>query len=212
MSDTHPDLADWIDHVRGLGTPETRATLEGHLAGCAACRSVAGQFAEVAAVARLDAVAVPSAASLRVAESIHARFRPDPVVSLPRLVARLLGGGPIPALAGFRGPGGGMREGTWQAGPYGVRVRVERERETPTLAIVGQVAVAADAGVDTSVAGLPVLLTTGRHVVSRTDSNAFGEFVLACEPAPRLRLQVAVAGASRRVEVPLSGLLRGPAR
>jgi hypothetical protein len=206
MRAEHPELADLVDHARGLGTPAWRDTLDRHLGGCAACRRTAAQFVQVAQVAGLGAAYEPSPAAVRIAESIAARFRPDPVTTLPRLVARLIGGGlPMPALAGVRAGAARPREAEWQAGGYGLRVRVERDRQSPALSIVGQLD--GPAPDHAGAAGLPVRVTSGRHVVGRTDTNAFGEFVVTCDAAPRLRLHVAIAGGAQRVSVPLARLL-----
>ncbi len=210
-SPEHPDLSDWVDYVRGLGAPEVRGDHAAHLAGCDRCRRTVAQFGAVAAVAHGDAELTPGAAAIRLAESIAVQFRPVPMATLPRLVARLLGGGsPAPALAGLRGAAGAAREAEWEAGPFGLRVRVEREPQSPMLSIVGQLE--PRRGTDATASGLPVLVTSGRHVVVRASTNEFGEFVLSCDPAPRLRLHVGIEGESRRVSVPLARLVRGEAR
>lgn len=202
----HPDLGDWVDHVRGLGAADVRRARDAHLETCPSCRRTVAQFAETSAIVRFDAEHAPSPAAVRLAESIGVQFAADPVALLPRLVARLVGGlGPAPALAGVRGGEARLREASWQAGPFGLRVRVERDTSSPLVSIVGQVEAAASTG--PSAAGLPVVLTTGKHVLARTDTNAFGEFALSCDPAPRLRLRVAVDGA-RQVSVPLARLVR----
>jgi hypothetical protein len=124
---------------------------------------------------------------------------------LPPLVAKLVydtAHQPLPA--GMRAERAVGRQALYCAGPYSVDLRVEHERGSGRVCLVGQIADRRQP--QRSIGDVPVLLMSGKAVVERAFSNMFGEFQMECAPSRHLRLCFPV---EQRVDLRLSDLIPG---
>src|SRR5713101_2619770 len=172
----HFELAEWTDFVRGLVEKSARLPMEHHLAsGCRKCRHTADLLRKLVTAARNDSqVQVPDYA-LRCARAIFLLQQPEKVQILPRIPARLLYDSfrePLPA--GVRTQQRLSRQALYQAGDYSLDLRLENERGSPRVALVGQIKNRKEPS--KHLGDVPVLLVSGRKLLARTMSNSLGEF------------------------------------
>jgi hypothetical protein len=80
------------------------------------------------------------------------------------------------------------RQTLYEAGEYTVDLRQEHERGGARVTVVGQLASRKEPG--RSLAGLPVVLSSGKTVLAKAVSNRFGEFQMEYAPARNLRLDI----------------------
>ncbi len=202
----HFDISQWSDFARGLGTAADRRAMQAHLnSGCRSCRRTAALLGRVAKATAADAEYEVPAYALRDAQAIYVLQAPEKVQILPRILARLVYDSfrePLPA--GVRGQQRLSRQALYDAGDFRLDLRLEHERGSPRLSLIGQVENRKDP--TRRVSSVPVLLASGKEIIARTVSNEFGEFHLDYLPRTHLRLSILVLHeASRRIEVPLSG-------
>ena len=200
----HFKFAEWTDFVRGLVEQSARVAMEGHLAsGCRKCRHTADLLQKAAVAARSDSkVQVPEYA-VRFARAIFVLQLPEKVRLLPRAPARLLYDcfrEPLPA--GVRTQQGLSRQVLYQAGDYLLDVRLENERGSSRVALVGQIQNRKEPG--KRLGGVLVLLVSGKQILAQAVSNSLGEFQMEYAPTKRLRLYVPVRQAGKQIEVLLS--------
>src|SRR3989454_6010695 len=200
----HLDLIQLTDYIRGATAEAQAAAMEAHLAsGCQKCRLTADLLHKLAAAARSDSqVQVPDYA-LRCARAIFLLQQPEKVQILPRIPARLLYDSfrePLPA--GLRTQQRLSRQYLYQAGDYSLDVRLENERGSPRVALVGQIQNRKQPG--KRLGSVPVQLLSGKQVLAQATSNSLGEFQMEYEPSKHLRLYVPVRQAGKQIEVPLS--------
>src|SRR5713101_6306137 len=135
----HFELAEWTDFVRGLIEKSARLPLEHHLvSGCRKCRHTADLLRKLVIAARNDSQ-VPDYA-LRCARAIFLLQQPENIQILPRIPARLLYDSfrePLPA--GLRTQQRLSRQVLYQAGDYSLDLRLENERGSPWVVLVGQI-------------------------------------------------------------------------
>lgn len=195
--------------VRDL-LPETRRReMDEHLAsGCGECRVTLGFLRQVAELAETD-VEYESAASM-LAPAARDVFRGAARPPLTRRAAAVLE--TVVAIMTFdsaaalhpegaRGSRASSRQMMYQAGDYCIDLRLDRERDSMKVILVGQVANQKDPLL--KLARLPVFIMAGKRIVSETASNEFGEFSLEFLPRQNLRLCVQVSQAGSQLEVPL---------
>src|SRR5437016_4408150 len=138
----HYELGEWVDFVRGLVGSQTREKMQAHLdTRCRQCAELAGFFFEVAQRATADAAySVPDYAE-RNLRAIYALQRPEEVHLLPRTIARLVYDSfrePLPA--GVRSQRHTAHQLMYVAGPYSVDLRLEHERGSAQVRLIGQIA------------------------------------------------------------------------
>jgi len=205
----HFPLVDWVDYSRGVVGAPARAAMEQHVRdGCNHCASMLASIQALAADLHADEAFEPPAHVLRLARAV---FRRPEVVTLPRVLARLLHDtvlGPLPV--GVRGRGGRTRQVLYRAGATFVDLRLERRPGRPEVVLAGQVLGQQAAGG----ASQPwVVLTSGGDVVETKPCNDYGEFLLEYIPAGQMRLHIPVEDGTRRIEIALNRLTpRGTAR
>src|SRR5437899_9280506 len=203
----HFELAEWTDFVRGLVEKSARLPLEHHLAsGCRKCRHTADLLRKLVTAARNHSqVQVPDYA-LRCARAIFFLQQPEKVQILPRIPARLLYDSfrePLPA--GLRTQQRLSRQYLYQAGDYSLDLRLENERGTSRVALVGQIQNLKQAGKRLR-GGVPVLLVSGKKILARAVSNSLGEFQMEYAPQKHQGLYVPVHRSGKRVRVFLNKL------
>ena len=202
----HFQVEQWVDFVRGLAGPTDKKNMEQHLSlGCPKCSAILRRLRRFAAAAAADAAYRIPDGAVRSACDILGQQRLDRVLSLPRLVAKLLfDSSREPALAGVRSQEQVMRQAMFEAGDYYVDLRLEHER--PPVILVGQVVNCTQPG--QKVSGAPVILISGgKRVAGQTLSNHLGEFQIECQAAGLQRLCVAPQQAGICIEVPLKNFL-----
>jgi hypothetical protein len=200
----HFDISDWTDFARECAADPARAGMQAHLAtGCRRCRATLDFLQRVVASTAADDLYEPPANIVRCVKAISAMQRPRS--SVARLVGRLIYDSfsePLPA---------GMRSedrvsGTpCEAGELFVDLRLEQEKGSPFITLVGQLTNRTNP--DSSLAGAPVLLMAQKDIIAHAVYNRFGEFQMDYPPARHLRLCVALDPPGKRIELSLNRLV-----
>ena len=207
----HFEITEWLDFLHGFAGEAERAAMQRHLdTGCNQCGSTVGMLRKLIATATSDAQYQVPEHALHMARAIYALQRPEQVQVLPRVLARLVFDSfREPALAGVRSQERLARQAMYQAGDYCVDLRIEQQRGVPGVVLVGQIANSTNP--EQKLADVPVILMGGDQVLSRTQSNRFGEFQMEYKPRHPLRLYVPVQLAGQEIEVQLQDLFdHGP--
>ncbi len=180
--------------------------MESHLAsGCKTCRHTLRILREAADSARAEQQYEVPERVLHEAIRIFERRRPENIVRTPHILARLTFDSfdqPLPV--GVRSYGRNTRQALYEAAGYSLDLKLENERGSATVRLVGQVADRNDPG--RSMADTPVMLVAGQEVLASSRSNSLGEFQFEYQPRRRLSLFVEAATTRRRIEVPLGRL------
>jgi len=205
----HYDIGEWADYIRNLLSESRRSEMERHLAaGCEECNAFTGFLREVADIASADEwyerASAPLAAAARETFVPPAKSgeRAGFMGSLRALAAHLtFDSAALLHPSGARGQVPAARQLMYQAGDYCLDLRLDRERNTTRVILVGQVANEKQPLLQ--LARLPVYVMAGKKIVSETSSNEFGEFTLEFLPRANLRLCVQVTEAGVQLEIPL---------
>ena len=200
-NNSHYEPGEWVDFVRALVDKKTHEKMQAHLdTGCQECGNFAGFFSDVVRRAAVDAAyRIPDYAmgNLR---AVYALERPKEVRLLPRKVARLVYDSfREPLLAGVRSQQHAAHQLMYVAGPYTVDLRLEQERGSPHVRLIGQIANRESA---TGVPEVPVFLLSRNLVVGKAATNNFGEFAMEYPPGRGLRLFAPIPG-ENHIEVRL---------
>ncbi len=188
----HYDITEWLDHLRGFSAGDRKSALESHRRQCDACNATAAWLSQTLADAAGErSTAVPEHV-LHNARAIFALRALDKIHVRSGLLARLVFDSfAQPALQGVRSEQRlDVRHLLYDAGAYAIDVRLEHERGTPDVSMIGQIHPAAET--DLHVAHIPVELTSNNSVIAQTVSNQFGEFSLKYTPQSGLGLQLGV--------------------
>jgi hypothetical protein len=203
----HYSTTEWVDFARGLGTQADRKDMHDHLeSGCTECGRTAGLFAKVAAKAAREAEYDIPEYVLHYAHLIYRLQQPEEVRMLPHTIATLIFDsfrGPLPA--GVRSQRQMVRQVLYQAGSYFLDFRLEHERNSIEMTLMGQITNSEHP--DKGIADLQVLLLSEERVIAKALSNQFGEFRLKYQAAQSLRLYAPVSEGNEGIEVPLGGIL-----
>jgi len=205
----HYDIGEWSDLVRGLLPEPRRNELDSHLAGgCGDCRELFGFLRQISESAQREAMYESSSSALSAAAvgvfrgEAQAPMHERVVAALETLIGTLTFDSAMELHpAGARGSRSSSRQLMYKAGDYFIDLRLDRERDSMKVILVGQVANQKDPLLQ--LARLPVSVMAGKKIVSETASNEFGEFSLEFLPRQNLRLCVQVTQAGFQLEVPL---------
>jgi hypothetical protein len=201
----HFNISDWTDFARGCAADPDRAGMEAHLtSGCRRCRATLELVQRVVASTRTDDLYEPPADIVRCAKAISAMQRPRS--SVTRLVARLIYDSfsePLPA--GMRAQDRVSRHTLYEAGEFFVDLRLEQEKGSPFVTLVGQLTNRTNP--ESSLPGAPVLLMAQKDIIAHAVYNRFGEFQMDYPPARHLRLCVALDPPGKRIELSLNRLV-----
>ncbi len=206
----HFDISKWADMVRGVVTEDERAEMSAHLSsGCRPCGRTVEILRAVTRSAGWDAAHKVPAYAVQSARAIFALQKPEKIHFSPRILGRLVYDSfrePLPA--GLRARHRITRHALYEAGNYSMDVRMEHQQGTPKVTLVGQIVNKAHPA--DLMAMRPIYLVSGKEILARACSNAFGEFQLEYEPKQHLRLYLQ-GGRTRqeRIELPLSQLDAG---
>ena len=203
----HFDISKWADFVRGLIEESAQLAMKRHLAsGCPKCRRITDLLHKVEAATRSDSqIHVPEYA-VRCARVFFLLQQPEKVQILPRIPTQLLYDSfrePLPA--GLRTQQRLSRQYLYQAGDYSLDLRLENERGSSRVALVGQIQNRKQAGKRMG-GGVPVLLVSGKKILAHAVSNSLGEFQMEYAPQKHQRLYVPVHRSGKRVRVFLNKL------
>src|SRR5689334_13358233 len=174
-NNNHFEPGEWVDFVRALVDKKTHERMQAHLdTGCRECGNFAGFFSDVVRRAAADAAYHIPDYAIGNLRAVYALERPKEVRLLPRKVARLVYDSfREPLLAGVRSQQQAAHQLMYVAGPYTVDLRLEQERGSPHVRLIGQIANRDSAA---GVAEVPVFLLARDLVVGKTATNSFGEF------------------------------------
>jgi hypothetical protein len=205
----HFEVEQCMDFVRGLAGAREAMAMEQHLShGCKKCSAMVRGLRRFVAAAAADAKYQIPDWKVRLACDIFERQRPEKMLLLPRLVAKLVFDSfREPALGGVRSQEDSMHRAMYEAEDYCVDLRMEHERGADAVVLVGQIANHTQP--ERRVSGVPVILMSGKEVVGRTVSNDSGEFQIQCHAKKLLRLCVPLRQAGKQIEVPLRNLFDG---
>ncbi len=203
----HFVIEQWLDLVHGFAPDQERATMEQHLSsGCATCNGVVDRLLRLVVATSADAGYLVPDYAIRSARAFFALQQPQKLLTLPRLVAKLVFDSfREPALAGVRSQHRITRQALYEAGDYCVDLRMEREGGSANVVLVGQIANRNRP--EQRVGHAPIFLMSGKEVLGRTVSNSSGEFQIEYQPRKSLHLRVPVSEAGNQIEVPLKELL-----
>jgi hypothetical protein len=180
--------------------------METHLSaqGCVRCRRTLDLVRRVVVVARTADRYTPPDYVVRCAKALSALQQPQKA-RFPGLVARLIYDSfRDPILAGMRSEDRVSRQALYEAENFCLDLRLEHDRGTPLVTLVGQLT--NRTAPDNSMPEAPVLLMARNDVVAHTVSNPFGEFQMEYAPARHLRLCVPLDPTGKRIEVSLNRL------
>ena len=188
----HFDIGEWADFARGLVESSRCEAMEAHLAsGCGKCGRLAAMLGRAAKVARVDAQYEVPEYAVHCARAIFSLHQPERVSILSRVVSRLVFDSftePLPA--GIRAQHRLSRQTLYEAGHYALDLRQEREDDSTRITLVGQIVDRQAPG--RNLAGVPVVLKSGKAVVAQAISNEFGEFHVEYDSTRRIQLRVGV--------------------
>ena len=97
------------------------------------------------------------------------------------------------------------RHTLYEAGEFHVDLRLEQEKGSPLVTLVGQLTNRANP--DNSLPAAPVLLMAQKNIIAHAVYNRFGEFQMDYPPARHLRLCVALDPPGKRIELSLNRLM-----
>jgi len=186
----HYDITEWLDHLRGFTAGDRKTALDTHRRQCDVCNTTADWLSRTLTDAAAERnTAVPEQV-LHNARAIFALRALDQIHVRHGLLAHLIFDSfTQPALQGVRSEQRlDVRHLLYDAGAYAIDVRLEHERGTPDVAMIGQIHSAADAA--QHVAHMSVTLTSNKQAIAHTVSNQFGEFTLKYTPQSALGLHL----------------------
>jgi|SRR5205807_1706439 len=203
----HFDISKWADFVRGLIEESAQVAMKRHLAsGCRKCRRITDLLHKVEAATRSDSqIHVPEYA-VRCARVFFLLQQPEKVQILPSIPTQLVYDSfrePLPA--GLRTQQRLSRQTLYQACDYSLDLRLENERGSSRVALVGQIQNLKQAGKRLR-GGVPVLLVSGKKILAHVVSNSLGEFQIEYAPTKHQRLYVPVHQLGKHVRVFLNKL------
>ena len=208
---SHYDITRWTDYVRGLVDAQEHSEMVHHLSECNSCRATHDLLARFAVRMQADLqYAIPEQV-VRNARAIFSTNAPAKRTLLQKLAGSLVFDSfREPALAGARSGTPGTRHALYQAGDYSVDIRLDEERGSTRVNMVGQLALRSHTA--DSFDGIPIMLMSGRKVVAQAVSNKFGEFQLSYDPRARLKLHVPIHERSECIELQLGSLVPNPGK
>ena len=178
-----------------------------HLDTCAACRRTVAAFESAWEVAVADAAcAVPPELTARAMAVFEVRQGRDWIAPLRELACKLVFDSNsldlLPSGVRSVSPSAGseIRQLTYQAGDYEVDLHVE-PHGSAAAEIVGQIAHRRPGGA--ALEGLLVQVLAGGKTVGETETNQFGEFVLARPAKPAVVVRIAIQPESSRIDLPI---------
>ena len=198
----HFSLTEWTDFVRGVVTPEQRASMLKHLdEDCSRCKKTVGTWTSVAEFFKHEATYKPPVDARRIAQSYLAPFKLAlRQTQVLRLARPTFDSFERPTLTGVRGFDSGPQQLMYQCGSVFIDLRLESKPATHSMALAGQVV---DSGQpEGGLEGIPVSLLSKGDTWLETTTNQLGEFHFSFPPAQHLRLLFGMKGTAWLVLLP----------
>jgi hypothetical protein len=201
----HFDISEWTDYARGVAPDVQRAAMDTHALSCVRCRSTLDLVQRVAECARAESGYEPPEQAVKWAKAISALLSPRKSW-FSRLVPRLVYDSlRDPVLVGLRAEDRVSHHVLYEAGDFNVDLRVEQEKGSRLVTLVGQLTNRLEP--ESPLAEAPVLLLERKDIVAHAVYNRFGEFQMDYPPTRHLRLCIAVGAPGIRIELPLRQLM-----
>ena len=202
------DITQWSDFVRGLVAEDTAESMREALSeGNSKDRRTVELLREVAEVGVFDAKLEIPEHALRGAKAIGSLRRPQAEEErgiLRYLPFRLTFDSLLqPAAVGTRNLHAQDRQLIYESEGYTVEVRLEREADTATTALVGELLAQGES--PRPATRIPVLIKAGDRIVAQATTGRFGEFQAEGLPAESLSLALMV-GETECIQLPLHAM------
>jgi len=198
----HFSEQNWVDFVRGTGLLGTRQRVDKHLAtGCSTCKTALEFWKRVAGLAAEERACVPPADLVHLVKTeFLTGFRPG-----PRTFAGMVFDSATQlAPAGLRGARAATRQVIYEAEGLTVDLRFERQQQGNMVSACGQV-LDKEAPLCWLNNAAILLCTHEGRMVTRTETNEYGEFQFEFEPQDQLRMSVVTTG-RRTLRIALGNL------
>lgn len=202
---SHFANAQWVDFARGLCANDQHAAMRAHLdSGCPSCGSASTLFHKLAAVGAAQEIAVPESV-VHNARAIFSAYQPVRLPVTTLLATLLFDSWSGLVAAGVRTPRSVARQTAYEAGPYIIDLRIERERGNVHTQMTGQIADRRDP--QASMKGIAVSLFADDEILASAHSSRFGEFQLdfLCTRGD-VTLYLEPQGSAQRVQLSLRDL------
>lgn len=186
----HFSMEEWIDFARNVVGPSERAEMESHLGtGCNRCSKTLSLWQQVYEVGKRESAYAPPASAVATVKGTFGIHGPRKASRVGQAIANLLfDSAATPLVAGVRSTGTTERQLLYGVSKYRIDVRIEPQRNTDKVALVGQVLNSTTPG--ESIGAVPVKLCRGRRVLVESTTSPFGEFDLECDLGKGLQLKV----------------------
>jgi len=190
----HFSMEEWIDFARNLLGPSERAEMESHLGeGCKQCSKTLSLWQRVYEAGRRESAYAPPASAVAMVKGTFGIHGPRKAGRVKEVIAKLLfDSASTPLVAGVRSTATAERQLLYGVSNYRIDVRIEPQRNTDKVALVGQVLNSTTP--NESVGAVPVKLCRGRRVLVESTTSPFGEFYLECDLSRGLQLRVILPG------------------
>jgi hypothetical protein len=200
----HFSLTEWADFVRGVVTPEQRASMQKHLdENCSRCNKTVQLWTSLAEFSRQETAYEPPAGALRIAESYLLPFKLASRQGRALQLAQLtLDSFERPVLEGIRGFDPIPRQLMYQLGDVVVDLRLEPNPASNLMVLAGQVVDAQSQEDGLGLAGIPVSLLSKGDIVFEITTNELGEFQFSFERAENLELLIGIESSALLVLIP----------
>jgi hypothetical protein len=200
----HFSEQNWVDFVRGTGLPGTRQRVDKHLAtGCSGCKSTLDFWKRIAGLAAEERDCVPPADLVHLVKaefSAGKGFRPGPQT----FAGMVFDSAMQPVAMGLRSGRAATRQVVYEAEGLTVDLRFERKQQGNVVSACGQV-LDNDAPLSWLGNAAIVLCTHEGRMVTKTETNEYGEFQFEFEPQDQLRMSVVTIG-RRTLRIALGNL------
>lgn len=190
----HFSMEEWIDFARGVVGPRERSEMESHLNdGCEPCSKSLGLWRRMYEAGRREAAYAPPASAVAMVKGTFGIHGPRKAGAgrVAEAIAKLLfDSAATPLVAGVRSASATERQLLYGVSNYRIDVRIEPQRNTDKVALVGQVLNSTSP--TETVGAVPVKLCRGRRVLVESTTSPFGEFDLECDLGRGLQLRVSL--------------------
>jgi hypothetical protein len=200
----HFDIDAWVNHARGLGSPEQRSAMQDHAHSCVACSETLGFLSKFWAIGKdMAKDALPEEWSTK-AEQIFRNRVLQPIQLLPAQAAILAFDSLNAATPQHvRAHSSTGRHMVYHAADCAIDLKLDDSLRPNDVSIIGQISDRRSP--DRAITNTPVFLLTGKKILASTFSNQFGEFRLICRPKRNMLISFPFDGS--RIDVTLDPLL-----
>jgi hypothetical protein len=200
----HFSEQNWVDFVRDAGLPGMKQRVDKHLAmGCPRCQITLAFWKGIAGLAAEERNCTPPAELVHLVKaefSARHDFRPEAQTFAGMIFDSAL----QPVTMGLRSARAATRQVVYEAEGLTVDLRFERKQPGNVVSACGQV-LDNDAPLSWLGNAAIVLCTGEGRMITRTETNEYGEFQFEFEPQDQLRMSVVTMG-RRTLRIALGNL------